>query len=187
MSLAGLHVPGAGQSSPISSRPAGTPGIGGMIRAARKSVVLARVESAGTSRTSASVAALINNPAARLVCGFSISFEPDTVQAISNYNSAAWTATAMRVGEDGRQSALHAIFTSQVLPQLYEVSTAVRQILITATVTIPLTAAAAAIPGRWICEAQWEPGMPMCEEEIAALYSQTGLSVALAAPGSLAP
>jgi hypothetical protein len=187
MSLGGIYVPGAGQGAPISGRPAGTPGIGGMIRPNRKTVVLARVNSAGTTRTSASVAALVVNPAARLICSLSISFEPDTVQAIGSFAAATWTATAQRIGEDGRQSQLHPIFTSQVLPQLYEVSTGVRLILLTATVTIPLTAAAAAIPGRWICEAQWEPGMPMCEEEVAALYSQTGLSVALAAPGSLAP
>jgi hypothetical protein len=158
-----------------------------MIRPARKSVVLGRVESSGTSRTSASVAALINNPAARLVCSFSITFEPDTVQPISDYNSASWTATAMRVGEDGRQAQLHDIFSGELLPQLYEVSTATRLILLTATLKIPLTAGSAAIPGRWICEAQWEPAMPMCETEIAALYSQTGLSVALAPAGSLAP
>jgi len=158
-----------------------------MIRANRKSVSLARVESSGTSRTSASVAALVVNPAARLICSFSITFEPDTVQALANYNSAVWSARAMRVGEDGRQAQLHEIFTSEGLPQLYEVGTAVRLIMLSATVTIPLTAGAAAIPGRWICEAQWEPAMPMCEDEIAALYSQTGLSVALAPPGSLAP
>ena len=68
------HVPGAGQGAPISERPAGTPGIGGMIRAARKSVVLARVNTSGAARTSAAVSARVVNPAARLICSFSITF-----------------------------------------------------------------------------------------------------------------
>jgi hypothetical protein len=183
----GDRVPGAGQTSPVSARPAGTPGIGGMIRANTKRLVLARVNTSGTTRANVAVAATIINPAARLVCAFSLSFDPDTVQAFANYNSSVWSARAMRIGEGGRQAALHEIFTSEALPQLYEVSTAVKVIQISATLTIPLTAAAASVAGNWILEATWEPGIPMCEEEISALYSQTGLSIALAPAGDLAP
>jgi hypothetical protein len=180
-------VPGAGQSAPISARPAGTPGIGGMIRANTKRLVLARVNTSGTTRTSADVTATIINPAARLICSFSLSFDPDSPQSFANYNSAVWSARGIRIGDGGRQAALHEIFTSEALPQLYEASTAVRVIEVSATLTIPLTAAAATVAGNWVLEAQWEPGIPMCEEEIAALYSQTGLSLGLAAPGALAP
>ena len=93
----------------------------------------------------------------------------------------------MRVGEDGREAALHFLFEAQDLPEMYEIASAARVVQLSATLTIPQTAAAAAIAGRWICEAQWEPAMPMCEDEIAALYSQTGLSVGLAPGGPLAP
>lgn len=132
---------------------------------------LAKVNTSGTTRTSASVAARIDNPSARLVHSFSLAFEPKTPQAFTNYQSAVYSATAIRPRLDGRESTLHAIFSNRSLPELWEVSSAVRGIIVEATLKIPLTAAAAEVEGEWVLVAEWEPAMPMCEEEFWDLAS----------------
>lgn len=182
-----VWVPGAGQSAPMSDLPAGATNRGGWLEPKPVRVQLARVNSSGAALASVSVAARIQNPAARLVCQFSISFEPDTPQAFSNFNSAVWSAQAIREGAEGREAQLHAIFSAQTLPQLYEISTGVRAIDVTATLTIPLTAGAAAIPGNWLLEVQWEPAIPMCSDELAALYSRCTARRTKDPAGPLAP
>lgn len=182
-----IWMPGIGQTGPVSNKPAGLSTAGGFAFAKQLDppLVLARVATGG-ALTSVSVAARINNPAARLVCAFSLSFEPDTQQSFTNYNSAVWSAQGIRPGGTrGREAGLHSIFASQTLPQLYEIASSVRVILITATLTPPKTSGAVTIPGNWVLGVEWEPAMPMCEDEIAALYNRCGAQVVLAATGDL--
>lgn len=179
--------PGAGQSAPQSELPAGSADGGGFIEPLVRRVVLAKVNTAGTSRTSAAVAARIYNPAARLVCSFSVTFEPRTPQDFSNYNSATWSVRVMRGAFEGREAKLHALFTGIALPEQYEVTSAARSLLIESTVTIPQTAAAAAIEGEWVLQVEWEPAISMCPGEAAALYSRCGATQTLRAAGPLAP
>ncbi len=184
-------LPGIGQSAPVSTQPAGLgPSAAGFASAKQLDppLVLARVNSSGTTRTSVSVAARIVNPTARLICSFGIGFEPDTQQAIGSFPLAVWSATAMRPGGNrGREARFHAIFTSQALPQQYEIASAVRLVLLEATLTIPLTGGAVAIPGNWILSVEWEPAMPMCPEEISALYGRCTAQRSLDPAGDLAP
>jgi hypothetical protein len=183
-----LWVPGAAQTGPQSDKNAGAIGLGGWLEPVVRRVVLLKVNASGTQRLTASVAARIQNPATRLVCSFSISFEPETPQPFSNFNSSVWSAQAIREGTvEGREAQLHSIFSSQTLPQLYEISTGVRAIDVTATLAIPLTAGAAAIPGSWVLESQWEPAIPMCAEELATLYAKCLAKQTLVAAGPLAP
>jgi len=183
-----LWTPGPAETAPQSPVAAGLSTAAGFAGPKQIRTVLAKVNTSGTTLTSASVAARIDNPAARLVCGFSLSFEPKIPQVFTNYASAAWTATAMRPGGGtGREAKLHNIFSAQALPQLYEIASAVRSVLIEATVTIPLTAGAVAIEGEWVLVSEWEPGMPMCLDEIAALYARCNAQVVLAPASALAP
>lgn len=180
--------PGPGQTAPQSPLYAGAREGGGWVEPNVRRVVLAKVNTAGTTRTSASVAARLDNPSARLVCSFSITFEPTTPQNFTNYNSAEWTARIVRPNsQDGREALLHELFGNEALPQGYEMTSSMRGVLITATLTIPLDGGGSAIEGNWVCEAQWEPAIPMCPEEAAAMYSRTALKLALAAAGPLAP
>lgn len=181
-------LPGVGQVAPLSRLPAGAVARGGWIEPKEVPVVLAKVNTSGTSRTSASVAARVDIPAGRLIVGVSVGFEPATAQAFTNFASAVWSATAIRPRIDGgKEARLHSIFAGRALPEQWEVTTTVRSILIEATVTVPLTAASAAIEGEWVLMAVFEPAIPMCEEEVAAIYSRCGARQTLFASGPLAP
>jgi hypothetical protein len=182
-----IWVPGSGQTGAQSQLPAGAVAGGGWIEPKLLRVPLAKVNGSGTQRTSVSVAARIDNPAARLVCSFSIGFEPEVPQTIADYQSSVWSADGIRPGAAGREAGLHNIFATQPLPELYEISSALRAVQVSATLQIPLTAGAAAIPGLWVLVVEWEPAMPMCEAEVAALYSRCGARGVLDAAGPLAP
>lgn len=181
-------LPGPGQTAPVSNRPAGSVAGGGWIEDKPVRVVLAKVNTSGSANTSAAVAADIYVPGARVIAGISLSFEPKQPQAFTNYNSAVWSLSAARPGRgEGRRAALHSIFSSQALPQLYEVSSAVRLYVMTATLTVPLTAGAAAIEGEWVLEVDYEPAMPMCEPEVTGMYALCSVVQTIKPSGPLAP
>lgn len=174
--IRGLSV---GRPGPILPGPAGATKGGAALGIKRISVPLAKVNSAGTTRTSATVAARIVNPSRRLSCALSVAFELETQGSITTYSSATWTVRALRPGgDDGRESELHTIESGIALPRMYELDSAIRALLVTCSVTIPQRSGTN-LAGDWRLVVEWEPNITMCEEEILALYSQCDASLVL--------
>jgi hypothetical protein len=151
-------------------------------------VPLVKVNTAGTSQTSGTVVARIRNPSRKLGCAFQIHFEVHqadgrTVASFAGAPSNVWTT---RVYDPTGGHILHTIQTDQTLPRQYEMETFAPGVQITATLGLPLDVAAAAIAGTWVMVVRWEPVVPMCDEEIRALYNQCtavlerGLAIPLA-------
>lgn len=140
---------------------------------------MGRVETSGTSQTSATRKATILNPSRRLSCSISLSFEPDQPVTLTGYGTGCvWTLTAYRMNPENRRVAtLHTIESGQALPRLYEVDTAVRLIEVSAVMTIPQSAAGN-VAGDWILACEWEPNQFIsdpCGDEVANLLSLCGI------------
>lgn len=153
-------------------------------------VPLVEVASAAPATgTTVTRVARILTPGPELALAFGLSFEPTTPVAINSFASAAWTATAMRSGSgEGREARYHAIFTSEVLPQLYTVAGVIPDIEISAALTIPLDGAAAGIPGQWVLEALWGAAAPgLCREDRDFLYNLCAVKAPSARVGLLIP
>ena len=117
-------------------------------------------------------------PSAKLACTFSIAFEPTDANPIneSPYGTPIWTATVVRPSRDGgKRAPLHALFSSQTLPQGYSVSGAEMEIDVTSTLYVvdnSSISGSLGLPGTWVAHVVWEPAVPMCPEEAQALYSR---------------
>lgn len=174
-----------------SARPAGPAGTrpgsaGYSVKSER--VQLARVNASGASNATGTAIARINNPSRRLSCSVSVAFEPDSPQAIPNYAGATYTLTAMRPGTNASKEArLHTILAATALPHAYEMDTAIRAIEVSAALTIPLTAGAAAIPGDWVLVVEWEPNQNLCIEDYEAQLARASAYLARGPSAPLAP
>lgn len=174
----GNHVPGSGQSAPVVASPSGAiAAVGGVVPPliVREPLVSVSpnsdLEASGTSVTRI---ARIFTPSARLVCQFSVGFEPTDPQVIDEFNTTpTWTAVAMRTASPGgREVPLHTIFSAQTLPQAYQVE-GMSDIRVSALCTIPDNSSIVGSlgqPGVWVLEVRWDAGCAMCPEEILALY-----------------
>lgn len=146
-------------------------------------VTLARVAAAGGSASSATVVASIINPSRRLSCSFRVGFEPAAGSSIpASYGSSTWTVRAVSPNRITRGKAdMHLIRDTEVLPEGYEIDSAVRELRVSCVLGLPLDAAAATIAGQWVLYCEWEPNQPaMCEPEIIDLFARCGL----VAPGA---
>lgn len=134
-----------------------------------QNLVLAKVVAAGGgSAISAGAMLRIKNPSRRIGVGFQIHFEPATRVDINTWGTSSWSHWVFDPEGDHR---LHELEASFSLPRQYEAETYAPGFLISATLGLPLNAAAAVIPGNWVARVRFEPCMPFCESEIARLYS----------------
>lgn len=132
----------------------------------------------GTSNTSGTAYARIVNPSARLRCTFSVSFQPAIAGAITDYgvSGSTWDVRAMSPGSNGGpDSELHLLQSSQSLPRSYELDSGIKVVRVTAGLQIPRRSAVE-IAGNWVIEVEWEPSVPMCADELQALFGRCGLS-----------
>jgi len=143
------------------------------------SKVLARVDAASTAGQTVTARATLKNPSRRLSVCFSVAFEADDNSVPNTYPDSTWSARAVRRNRlTGKNPQAHALITAQVLPNMYELDSAIREILITAVLGVPLDGAAGVVSGNWVLLAEWEPNQPaMCEPEIKALFEIVDLSV----------
>lgn len=144
------------------------------------SIVLARVPSTAGAANSVTMRATIKNPSRRLSCMFSIAFEADVTEVPNSYNSSTWTVRAMRKNRmTNRTGQMHLLVNGQALPNGYELDSAIRELLITATLAPPLRVdGTTVIPGNWVLLAEWEPNQPaMCEKEIEDLFGDCDVAV----------
>lgn len=153
----------------------------------RKVVPIGRVNTSGTQRTSGDIVARIYNPSRKLSCGFSVAFDPDTKQAISSYAGATWTPRAMQAGANGGEAELHTLETSQPLPRMYELDSAIRIVRLTCSLRIPTDATPTSIAGNWVLVVEWEPNQLMCIEEVNELYANCSVVLSQQLAGPLAP
>lgn len=114
-------------------------------------------------------------PSAKLIVAMTLGFEPETPGPITSYTSAAWSATLVRPAPPGgRECDLHALWSSETLPQGRVVAALQGEIAIAAALSIP-TASGTALKGQWVLEVAIEAGMPMCSEEWTALSAKLAL------------
>jgi hypothetical protein len=151
-------------------------------------VPLVKANTSGTSQTSGLVIARIRNPSRKLGLAFQIHFEVHqadgrTIDSFAGAPANLWTT---RVYDPDGGFLLHVLQTDATLPRQYEMETFAPGVEIRATLGLPLDVAAAAVAGTWKLIARWEPVIPMCDDEVRALYSQCaatlekGLAIPLA-------
>lgn len=167
--------PGGGYSSPpppiTSSAPvAPAAGARGWIRPWTIRQILADVVSAHDTETATTgtAKARVIVPDPNLVVGMTLGFEMNTPGIISSYNTATWSATLVRPGR--RDADLHALWTTETLPQGRSVSGLVGDIALSAAMTIP-TSAGTGAPGQWVLEVTFKAAVPMCPEDEHELYA----------------
>jgi len=131
-------------------------------------LVLAKVIAAGGSATSTGAIIRIKNPSRRIGVGFQVHFEPATRTDVNTWGASSWSHWVYDPAGDHR---LHELEAGEDLPRMYEAETYAPGFLISATLALPLNAAAAVIPGNWVARVRFEPCMPFCEAEINRLYS----------------
>ena len=86
------------------------------LRIKSRSVVLARVNTSGTTLTSASAVARIRNPSRRLSLIVTIAFEADGNQRPASYGTSVWQMRAMRPNRvTGRTAPLHLVVADALL------------------------------------------------------------------------
>jgi hypothetical protein len=147
-------------------------------------VPLAAVATSGTSQTSGTVTARLTNPSARLICSWSVSFEPNAPVLITSYGSATWTLTAARPGGvAGRRAALHALETAVALPTMYEIAGGIREVDVSCALALPTPTVA----GSWVLQADWEPTVLICDAELAEIYSRCTAVLTRGLTAPLAP
>lgn len=150
--------------------------------------VIGRVNTSGTTNTSDTVVAKMLNPSSRLRGIIEAFFVADTQQLVNDYQSPSWVLRALRPPGNGyREAELHVVENGLALPRAYEIDSLVRAMRISATITIPLTPAAASIAGNWVISATWEPNTPMCDDEVLELYDKCGLELVTKQTEPLAP
>lgn len=179
--------PGGAMVAPKLPGAAGGPAVGVEPKVLR--VPLATVAASGTTRLTVDVAARVAHPSRRLSCYMSIGFEPTAALGITpNVQTSTWVIRAMRPGtRNGRESFLHEVKAASALPDGYEVDSAVRMFLVTATLKIPLDGAGAAIPGTWVLQAEWEPSLDLCQEDLDQQLARAEAQLVTAPAGPLAP
>lgn len=139
--------------------------------------LLGEVRASGTTQTTATAVARILNPSKALNLVYGVVFEPANPITIDSFQTAAWTHRVFVPATAGFREVLgQALETGIALPKLYEADSGAPGILITATLAIPLDASAAAIPGRWLARAWWEPTVPMCEADVRGLFAMCSIS-----------
>lgn len=182
-------APAPGQVGPRSADPAGATGGFTSTGIKRIPTHLAKVNTSGTALTSATVRARVRNPSSRLRCTISVSFEPATKTIVDSYTGSTWIVRALRPGdnEGGQECELHTLESGLALPRAYTIDDQIRLVEIRATLAIPTDGAAANLAGVWRMVTEWEPTIPMCDEEVFGLYSQCDASLVVGTARPLAP
>lgn len=164
---------GPGRGAGVSPGPAGmAAGVGVPIKSER--LVLGTVSGASLV-TTANVTARVDNPSGRLNYSLSLAYEPNAsgTPVVAGANPTTWSIQAMRPGIDGgRDAYLHSVLASTNAPYLWEGISAVRQFQVATVLYVPVDGAAAAVPGRWVLVAEWEPALDLCAEDISQLFSR---------------
>jgi hypothetical protein len=151
-------------------------------------VPLAKANTSGTTQTSGTVVARIRNPSRKLGCGFQIHFEVHQAdgRTVNTFDGAPGNLWTTRVYDPEGGHLLHEIQSSVTIPRQYEMETFAPGVQVTAVLGLARDIAAAAIAGTWVLTARWEPVVPMCDDEVRALYAQCaatlerGLAIPLA-------
>lgn len=175
-------------TGPIPDRPAGERSLAaGALGARVREVLLAKVNTSGTSQTSGTVVAKLRNPSRKLGCGFQIHFEAKSRIAINAFDGAPANLWTTRVYDPDGDHMLHELQSSVTIPRQYEMETFAPGVAITAVLGIPRDGGGTTIEGTWVLRVRWEPVIPMCDDEARALFgaAEAWLERGLAAP--LAP
>lgn len=170
-----------------SERPAGTAGaVVGVLEPKVIPVFLAKVNSSGTANTTDTVIARIRNPSRKLGCAFQVHFESKDQIAVNAFDGSPANLWTTRVYDPEGGHLLHFLQESVSIPRQYEVETFAPGFQISAVLGLPRDASSNVIPGQWVMRVRWEPVVPMCDDEVRALYGQCAAWVEVPG-GPLAP
>ena len=150
--------------------------------------LIAVASAAPATGTTVTRVARVITPASELQVAIGLAFEPAAGQVVADYQSAAWTLTAMRSGAGGgKEARYHKILDATALPALTNHAGIIPDIEVSAALTIPLDGAAAGIPGEWVLEVSWGGAIHLCPEDREFLYAMCGIKAPTARVGLLIP
>ena len=175
---------------PQQGRPAGEQQIiGGALGPKIHRLPLAKANTSGTTQTSGTIVARLRNPSRKLGCGFQIHFEVHQAdgRTVESYDAAPANLWTTRVYDPEGGHVLHTIQSSVAIPRQYEMETFAPGVQITAVLGLPRDIAAGAIAGTWVLITRWEPVVPMCDDEVRALYAQCAVTLDRGLTAPLAP